>query len=594
MRRPSSKRESNCGLTCWEGPWGDNPTEVVYVARESGTYAGTILLARKYSPIVPGRLSIVRRGATFDFNTADYVDTYFTSSAMQWPCPGCPGEGVWYTWYQGRHAYNQPLYFFLPDVHAGDTLRFVYHGSSDIPATSLGHYNFGGDVAMQLFDPCYCSFEEGQLQEKELCIVTFGVSVLPFVGFRVIAERDTVTHGEGTPVRAVAVDSNGAEVQIDSTTMIRYTEVPDTLGSFIEANGDTSSSSGINARYADARAGRIKFVANKSKPDSIRPVMISVVQMSDTTKRGSKTVYISPDTVELELISPDTTGVDTVYISRQPRMPTLIPKARLKNYRAGQVVFDWRFSVKWVKQEVDSAGRPIGDRITFGPVSAKDTVQNSDTSKWTMQWGNVIRGGDIDTLVVSARIGGKTLKKTVTNRYVILGKNPPKDSVKYGLSLQEQVVIYEESSPKWWHFGVDSLPIYGRPHGYGLMQLDPPTSQQIWDWKTNRAGGVQKLADKYRAAQAYARNIRRGKSNPDLYGTTEYANATDLTTQEQLWKEAFHRYRGGSYWRWRPERKKDPLSPGEWRADPQQGHNRGGIDWQYYQDVLNNHFPPLW
>ena len=112
------------------------------------------------------------------------------------------------------------------------------------------------------------------------------------VGFRLLTEKDTLSHGEATPVRAIAVSSDGGEVQIDSTTMIRYTMVPDTLGSFISAAPETSNT--VNARYADARAGRIKFVANKSKPDSIRPVLINVVQISDTTKRGSKTVCVNP------------------------------------------------------------------------------------------------------------------------------------------------------------------------------------------------------------------------------------------------------------------------------------------------------------
>ena len=202
--------------------------------------------------------------------------------------------------YHARSWYDTPLRFFLPDVHVGDTLRFMYHGSVDIAPTNVGGGGGGFGVDMILpEDVCY-TYWEGELHEREVCSIGMYIMYPDTAGFRLVTEKDTVSYREASAVRAIAVSSDGGEVQIDSTTMIRYTMVPDTLGSFISAAAETVTT--VDARYADARAGRIKFVANKSKPDSVRPVVINVVQISDTTKRGSKTLYLksaSNDTILL-------------------------------------------------------------------------------------------------------------------------------------------------------------------------------------------------------------------------------------------------------------------------------------------------------
>ena len=74
----------------------------------------------------------------------------------------------------------------------------------------------------------------------------------------------------------------------------------------------------------------------------------------------------------------------------------------------------------------------------------------------------------------------------------------------------------------------------------------------------------------------------------------KYSQATDLTTDEQLWKDAFHRYRGGVYWRWKPTDRRDPNSPGEWVAEPTRGHTRGDEAWTLYTNVRNGNLPSGW
>ncbi len=145
------------------------------------------------------------------------------------------------------------------------------------------------------------------------------------------------------------------------------------------------------------------------------------------------------------------------------------------------------------------------------------------------------------------------------------------------------------------------------------MQLDRipptkrhPTDDEVWNWRINRATGQDVLRQKLDLAVKYGRNIREGTvyrdqpapydwyKEPITHKIVEYENATDLTTEEQLWKETFHSYRGGVYWRWRPINPSDPESPGEWIAQPTQNHERGDEAWTIYQDVLNGNPPPGW
>ena len=287
----------------------DSDNDLVYIAEDSGTFAGTVILARKYNPIVTGRLSITRRGTTFEYNLADYLDFITNRRSDEWRCDN--GYHIEYMEYHARSWYDTPLRFFLPDVHVGDTLRFMYHGSVDIAPTNVGGGGGGFGVDMILpEDVCY-TYWEGELHEREVCSIGMYIMYPDTAGFRLVTEKDTVSYREASAVRAIAVSSDGGEVQIDSTTMIRYTMVPDTLGSFISAVPETSNT--VDARYADARAGRIKFVANKSKPDSVRPVVINVVQLNDTTKRGSKIQWVRSNDTVVTITRPDSAVVYPTY-----------------------------------------------------------------------------------------------------------------------------------------------------------------------------------------------------------------------------------------------------------------------------------------
>jgi hypothetical protein len=291
-------------------------------------------------------------------------------------------------------------------------------------------------------------------------------------------------------------------------------------------------------------------------------------------------------------------------ITKDPKMPDITAKAKLENYNGGTVNFQWNLRVQWEGPD----GRQFDDSFP-----GNTTAKNSEVSPWPIGWNGKIRGGDEITLDVTAAAGGKVYDQTINHGFIIKGTRLDPSIVKSGLSLPQQVMVYLESSPKWQQFKADGFPSFGAPHGYGLVQLDniPPSGRhasddEVWNWKLNRATGVDVLQQKYNLAARYGRDIRTGTVlrdqpvprswyiDPKTGKTMKYQHATDLTTDEQLWKEAFHGYRGGVYWRWKPIVPGAPDSPGDWVAEPTQGHNRGNEAWTIYQSVLNGNPPQGW
>jgi len=291
--------------------------------------------------------------------------------------------------------------------------------------------------------------------------------------------------------------------------------------------------------------------------------------------------------VRLVITDPDPAALQVdKSITSVPVMPSLQPKARLLNYTGGQVDFSWKFRVIWVAP----------DRKEWnGTFTGITSSQNSDVSTWTIDWANSIHGGDIDTVVVTAMAGGKEYEAKAANPYRIIGMNPSKYIIKAELTLEGQVVCYKESSPKWHHFINDNdFPVVSGDGGYGLMQLTPPgNTEQVWDWRANIAEGQSRLNEKYDEASTCGSRIRRGVASRNLYHGVKYENVTDLTTVEQLWKEAFQRYNGGVYWFWRPDDEGDENSTGAWEPYEERG-DYGDDAWRIYTDVQNGSSPQGW
>jgi hypothetical protein len=103
--------------------------------------------------------------------------------------------------------------------------------------------------------------------------------------------------------------------------------------------------------------------------------------------------------------------------------------------------------------------------------------------KWKFRFKYIWGGA-----TVSCYYGGSVIPSF---SFSIRGQNPSEASVKGALGTNPwfvQRIAKLESSYR--QFGNDNDPLFGPPHGFGIMQLDPPGgSQNIWNWTSNVDAG---------------------------------------------------------------------------------------------------------
>ena len=155
---------------------------------------------------------------------------------------------------------------------------------------------------------------------------------------------------------------------------------------------------------------------------------------------------------ELIIIIPTTTTIDS-FITANPAMPKLIIKAQMKYYNKAEFTFNWKYVISWINDERNS------HRTVKETFEGNEPGFLSNSSEWEINWNNEIRGGDIDTLFVTVFDGPKVYEDTVINPYRILGTNPTPEEIKDGLTIQEQIVVYLESRPKWHQFN-NGYPVF--------------------------------------------------------------------------------------------------------------------------------------
>ena len=165
---------------------------------------------------------------------------------------------------------------------------------------------------------------------------------------------------------------------------------------------------------------------------------------------------------------------------------------------------------------------------------------------FTINFGDVLQGGQfvVDLVIPWKNASGQTGTKQTRIQGSIRGTNPTKAAIKARLgSIELQVTAYRES--RFRQFDSAGLPLFGPPHGFGVMQLDnpPATARQVWDWKTNVDAGKSLWAVKAQDATGYPSRERR-----------KYPDVTNFTA-EQLKLEIYQRYNGGAYWKWDDARK---------------------------------------
>ena len=218
---------------------------------------------------------------------------------------------------------------------------------------------------------------------------------------------------------------------------------------------------------------------------------------------------------------------DTFWIEAEPepRMPTIDCQAKVIGITPDPTAtteFSWEVAVSYTDH-----GRT--DLSRFGP-------KKSVGGAWRPDFRNVIAGGTV-TITATAIIDGKEYEHSV--KCFIRGKNPAKQTVKDTLGqLILQVICYKEAYPKWQQFGSSGLPVFGPPNGFGLMQLDPPSSSdQIWSWVSNVQEGRSRWREKIAMSKYHVRQVKIANADQKVPNLSP----------EQEEREAAYLYRGGSW-----------------------------------------------
>jgi hypothetical protein len=126
----------------------------------------------------------------------------------------------------------------------------------------------------------------------------------------------------------------------------------------------------------------------------------------------------------------------------------------------------------------------------------------------TFPW---FRGGD---LTVNIKTKFKNILLQAEFRGKIVGTNPDWQQVSEALGddLLRKIAKHE-SKGRQFEVDIDAskgiVPVFnrGRDGEAGIMQITPPTSEDIWNWQTNIATGKRIFAEKQSAARNYPRAV---------------------------------------------------------------------------------------
>jgi hypothetical protein len=168
------------------------------------------------------------------------------------------------------------------------------------------------------------------------------------------------------------------------------------------------------------------------------------------------------------------------------------------------------------------------DAATYPSQNGWQSVKMNE--EWDVDFGDDIRGG-------TAYLLCRDSSRIDTVRFYIRGKNPTSNQIRTYLTQQNYYPQYwfiikmtrQESSLQQFQAGTDyrkdkltgttnasGEPLYGRPRGFGLKQLDNwgtpiqyATSQHLWNWKANIDGGVEVIREK----EGYIEDARTMHSN---------------------------------------------------------------------------------
>lgn len=212
---------------------------------------------------------------------------------------------------------------------------------------------------------------------------------------------------------------------------------------------------------------------------------------------------------------------DKFYIDETTEFPSITFEIKTSD----PPPYQWKWTIVW-----DALVSPLRESAKRGKKVRSFSETGSFTSNettWDAKLNDKIIGGKLS---VEVKAGATDFRRTV----FILGKNPSKDDVlNYLKSIPNAIgfdlILEQESHFKNFRKS-DSEPVVAGDKGFGIAQMTnpAPTYEQVWSWKENIKAGVSLFQEKQRDA------IRGFKGLP--------------YTEEQLRRETFTRWNGGSYY----------------------------------------------
>ena len=212
---------------------------------------------------------------------------------------------------------------------------------------------------------------------------------------------------------------------------------------------------------------------------------------------------------------------DFVLIADAPAMPKIRVKPVSNDTASGKKV-ELRLEIAYQRdgEEIESKGsgkipNVRNDYNTYPSDGRWESVSPSE--EWSVDFGEDMRGG---TAMLLSRYNGRV----DTFRFYIRGENPTVATVKSYMNKYVnqywfiKKITYTESAYRQFESGkkyssakltgtdnASGEPLYGKPRGFGLKQLDNwgtasnpkyATKQHLWHWKENVEGGVEVIKEK--------------------------------------------------------------------------------------------------
>ncbi len=217
------------------------------------------------------------------------------------------------------------------------------------------------------------------------------------------------------------------------------------------------------------------------------------------------------------------TNEERFWISEQGTMPAnlrVIPQLNgLPDSVTDNLKLTWTVEIEYEPARFDLA---YGPNVRIFHRWPAQTTECCDP--FAPDFGDVVRGG---TLLLTATVELNNVQHSSRTSVMVLGRNPPGDTVLSYLSSQFPSSHYTlwriaqaESGVR--QFNEDGHPVWSQDqrHGVGIMQITnpSPTDDEVWNWKRNADAGNRVLQSTYNSARGWPSYVA---------GSREFGSAID-------------------------------------------------------------------